>query len=128
MNVLVGSNITRKATFLVKRILRRVGRNEPIRVFDSAQIDSNDYIEAAYVINLDRQSVRWKSFTREARLQRVEGKQSLLDFCHRVSAIDGKLLKPGDAGSRVATAYPLDAQYYVDPDPRLLSKIREKTH
>ena len=127
MNIFVGNNITRKATFFFKWLLRSVGRNEPLRVFGSAQHDGNDRIEAAYVINLDRQSARWKTFTREARRQRVEGRQSLLNFCHRVSAIDGKLLRPGDAASRVAASYPLDSQYYVDPDPRLLSKIREET-
>lgn len=126
MNTFVGNNITRKATFFFRWLLRSVGRNEPLRVFGSAQDDGDDRIEAVYVINLDRQSARWQTFTKEARRQRVEGRQSLLDFCHRVSAIDGKLLRPGDAASRVAAAYPLDAQYYVDPDPRLLSMIREE--
>lgn len=126
MNILVGNSITRKATHSIKWLLRSIGPNEPIRVFGSAQHDGEDRIEAAYVINLDRQPTRWKSFMREARRQRVEGGQSLIDFCQRVSAVDGKLLRPSDAASRVATTYPLDAQYYVDPDPRLLSKIREE--
>jgi len=122
----VGTNFTRKVTFFFKGFLRSIDRTEPLRVFGSAQQNGDDRIEAVYVINLDRQSTRWKTFTKEASRQRVEGRQCLLNFCHRVSAIDGKLLRPGDAASRVAAIYPLDAQYYVDPDPRLLSIIREK--
>ncbi len=98
-----------------------------MQVFAAAQHRGDDCIEAAYVINLDRQIARWKNFTKEAGRQRVGGRQSLLDFCHRISAIDGKLLKLSDAASQVTATYPLDAQYYVDPDPKLLSKIREET-
>ena len=127
MNTIVGNIITRKATFFSKWLLRSVSRNEPLRVFAAAQHKDDDYIEAVYVINLDRQLARWKNFTKEAWRQRIEGRQRLLDFCYRVSAIDGKLLKLGDAASQVAATYPLEAQYYVDPDPRLLSIIREKT-
>jgi GR25 family glycosyltransferase involved in LPS biosynthesis len=75
---------------------------------------------------LDRHPSRWENFTREARRQVVEGGRRLLGSCHRVAAIDGKLLDAGGVNESVDPTYPLDAQYYVDPDPRLLTLIREK--
>ncbi len=63
----------------------------------------------------------------EARRQVIEGREHLLSVCHRVSAVDGKLLNEGEVNESVALTYPLDAQYYVDPDPRLLTLIREKS-
>ena len=127
MNTVLGHDITRKAAFFFRWLVRFLGRNEPLRVFGPAKNSDDDRIEAAYVINLDRQSARWKTFTKEARRQRVESGQCLIDFCHRVSAVDGKFIGHDDAISLVAKTYPLHAQYYVDPDPRLLSQIREKT-
>ena len=49
-----------------------------------------------------------------------------MDFCRRVSAVDGRIELPKDEVSCVERSYPLEAQYYVDPDPRLLPKIREE--
>jgi GR25 family glycosyltransferase involved in LPS biosynthesis len=124
----IEKDIVRKVIIYLLRLhLRHFGRHEPLRVFGPAQHDGDDRIEAAYVINLDRQPTRWKLFTGEASRQRVEGGQSLLNFCHRVSAIDGKLLGPGDAASQVAAGYPLKSQYDIDLDPKLLARIKEGT-
>jgi len=108
MNIFARRNnvIKRLIKYLIRWHFRNVGSHELLRVFGPTQQDGNDRIEAAYVINLDRQPVRWELFGQEARRQKVEGGQNLLDFCHRISAVDGKLLKPGDAASR-AERYPL---------------------
>lgn len=127
MNILVGNSITRKVFFFLKWLFRSVAHSDQIRVFGSVQDGDVDCIEAVYVINLDRQSSRWKIFKREASRQKVKGRQNFLNFCHRISAIDGKQLRPDNANSQVSASYPLDSQYYVDPDPRLLLKIREET-
>jgi hypothetical protein len=126
MNIVNGTDFQRKFSFFLKRFLRRVRRNEPLHVFGSTRTDGSDRIEAVYIINLDRQPARWRNFVGEARRQVVEGGRSLMDFCRRVSAIDGKLEVPSDVASDVAATYPLESQYYVDPDPRLLPKIREE--
>ena len=106
--------------------MRGFYHRDPIGVISTTKQDKDDYIDGIYVINLDRQFTRWKTFIREARLQKVGHSQSLLKFCNRVSAIDGKNLLPSNVASLVAGTYSLDAQYYVDPDPRLLPIIREK--
>jgi GR25 family glycosyltransferase involved in LPS biosynthesis len=96
-----------------------------LRAFSSAGNNGENGIEAVFIINLDRQPSRWKFFTREARRFTVKGGKSFLDFCHRVSAIDAKIGIPTDSTSEVCASYPLEAQYRVDPDPRLLPRIRE---
>jgi GR25 family glycosyltransferase involved in LPS biosynthesis len=55
----------------------------------------------------------------------VTGGKRFLEFCHRVSAIDAKVGIPAASTSEVCASYPLEAQYHVDPDPRLLPRIRE---
>ena len=127
MNIVVGNKILRKVDFLFRLLLRSLGSKNEIRVFGTKKNTEDDRIEAMYIINLDRQSDRWKQFKKEANCQKVEGKKSLLDFCHRVSAIDGKSLRLNEfSSSKVEKSYNLKDQYYVDPDPRLLSIIREK--
>ena len=74
MNIFAVKKIIRRViNYLLRWHLRNIGRHEPLRVFGSAQHDGDDRIEAAYVINLDRQPVRWELFTEEARRQKVEG-------------------------------------------------------
>lgn len=112
--------------FALKSVLRSLAVKEPLKVFGTQQGSDSDCIETVYIINLDRQPSRWENFKREARRQVVQGGRRLLDFCHRVSAVDGKLLNAGEVYESVGPTYPLYAQYYVDPDPRLLALIREK--
>ncbi len=127
MNIVVGNKIRRKIGFLFRRLLRNLGSKNEIKVFRTKNNTEDDRIEAAYIINLDRQSDRWKQFKKEANYQKVEGNRSLFEFCHRVSAIDGKILRLNEISSTaVKKSYNLKDQYYVDPDPRLLSIIREK--
>lgn len=126
MNLLAGQNITRKISYFFKRLVRNLSKKERLRMFGPPMAGDADYIEAAYIINLDRQKSRWENFTKEAKRQRVEGKHNLMHFCSRISAVDGKELNLDDCGSSVEKTYPLHSQYYVDPDPRLLVAIREK--
>lgn len=126
MNIARGHYLTRRFGFAFKWSLRALAANEPLQVFGNPKGPDSGCIEAVYIINLDRQPSRWKNFTGEARRQAIEGGEDLLSFCHRVSAVDGKLLDEGEVNDSVAATYPLDAQYYVDPDPRLLTLIREK--
>ena len=124
MNIIVGNKTRRKVEFFIKRLIRNLGSKSKIKAFSTKNI--NDRIEAAYIINLDRQSDRWKQFEKEAKYQKVEGSRSLFEFCYRVSAIDGKILKLADFSTKVEKSYNLEDQYYVDPDPKLLSIIKEK--
>jgi GR25 family glycosyltransferase involved in LPS biosynthesis len=126
MNIIAGSRISRRVAFWVKRGLRDLGSCESLSAVGPALIANDDQIQAAYVINLDRQPARWANFVTEARRQKVDGGLTLEDFCRRIPAVDARLGLPADAVSCVALRYPLEAQYYVDPDPRLLPKIREE--
>ena len=126
MNPFRGYRLARRLEFAVKSILRSLAAKAPLKAFGTRDDSGSECIESVYIINLDRQQSRWENFEREARRQVVEGGGRLLDFCHRVSAVDGKLLDTSEANGSVGATYPLDAQYYVDPDPRLLPLIREK--
>lgn len=125
MNPFAGNSLLRKAGLLGKLFLRSFHRPELLRAFGSVGNNGENGIEAVFIINLDRQPSRWKFFTREARRLTVTGGKSFLDFCHRVSAIDAKAGIPANSTLEVCVSYPLEAQYHVDPDPRLLPRIRE---
>lgn len=126
MNPLRGRKIGNKISFLLKRLLRTIAGREPLKVFGPPGSRSNDRIEAVYIINLDRQIARWEIVKVEAHRQILERGGRLLDLCQRVPAVDGKLLDMSEVEGSVSLKYPLDAQYFVDPDPRLLTLIREK--
>ena len=121
-----GNRFARRLGFALKAILRCFAVKVPLKVFGTQEGSNSDRIEAVYIINLDRQPSRWENFRSEARRQVVEDRGLLLDYCHRVSAVDGKVLDASEANGSVNPTYPLDDQYYVDPDPRLLTLIREK--
>lgn len=124
MNPFRGHPLTRRLGFALKRFMRSLAAKEPLEVVGRS--GNADRIEAVYIINLDRQPSRWENFQGEARRQAVIGGDRLSNFCLRVPAVDGKSLEVADANGEVGLTYPLDAQYYVDPDPRLLSLIRER--
>ena len=78
------------------------------------------------MINLDRQKDRLNRFNKEIRRLKLHNGISLGNFYERFSAIDGKNLDLNISDEFVAKKYPLTAQYYVDPDPRLLDIIKNK--
>jgi len=124
MNIVIGNQIKRKIDFFLKRLHRRVRKRIEIKVFGS----SDDNIGVSYIINLDRQVNKWVQFQKEAEFQKVKGNKNLLDYCHRISAVDGKEINLKEFTSyHIAKSYNLRDQYYVDPDPRLLSIIRKKS-
>ncbi|MDA3778929.1 MAG: hypothetical protein PF487_01650 [Bacteroidales bacterium] len=123
MNIIKDKSLKNKIKFLIKRIRRNLKNRELIKVFGS----SSNEIGAIYIINLDRQSERWKQYQKEARLQKVKENKTLLDYSTRISAVDGKKLDLENLDSyQIIKSYNLKDQYYVDPDPRLLSIIRKK--
>ena len=126
MNIVRGTFLKRRVAFFVRRSLRRFHHSEPLQMFSSSRSYASDCVGAVYIINLDRQPSRWLNFVGEARRQTAEGDLTLMDYCCRVSAIDGKLKVPSDAVMDVTASYPLESQYYVDPDPKLLPKIQEE--
>ncbi len=126
MHLFRGNWFLRRLGVAFKTILRSIAVKAPLKTFDTRQGSKSDRIEAVYIINLDRQPARWENVKSEARRHVVEGRGLLFDFCHRVSAVDGKSLDASEADGSVNPTYPLDNQYYVDPDPRLLTLIREK--
>ena len=84
-------------------------------------------IGTIYIINLDRQIKRWKQYKIEANSQRLNGNKTLFDYSHRISAIDAKELDESTIDTvQISKSYNLSDQYYVDPDPRFLSLIKEK--
>lgn len=121
-----GNRFTRRLAYALKAMLRCFSFEQPLTVFADPRNESSSRIEAVYIINLDRQPSRWEDFKREARRHVVDAGLPLLDFCHRVPAIDGKVLGTSDANGAVCSTYPLENQFYVDPDPRLLSLIRDR--
>ena len=124
MNIVNGSRIKRKIGFHLNKINRRIALKNKIKVIGTLKHE----IEIVYVINLDRQKKRWRKFQKEAYYQKIKETSTLLDYCHRISAIDGKEIKRNEFKSHhILKTYNLNDQYFVDPDPRLLSIIREKS-
>ena len=126
MHLFRAQRFTGRLGIAFKRFARAFAFDETLHAFGGEGDTISGCIEAVYIINLDRQPSRWEDFKGEARRHRVEGSGLLLDYCHRVSAVDGKSLDASTANESVNLTYPLDYQYYVDPDPRLLTLIREK--
>jgi GR25 family glycosyltransferase involved in LPS biosynthesis len=125
MNLVSSHPLARHWVHSLRRARRWLAPNEPLRVF-RASGEPRDGIEAVYVINLDRQPARWTHALRETDRLPVGRGRRLSELCHRMSAVDGRVLDVGQSQEGVARTYPLEAQYFVDPDPRLLTLIRER--
>ncbi len=124
MNIIKGKRLANRLDFLFRRFFRRLKIQDSINVFGS----SKDKIGAIFIINLNRQVERWNQYKKEASIQKVKENKNLLDYSYRISAIDGKELDLKTFTSKqITNSYNLNDQYYVDPDPRLLSIIRKKT-
>lgn len=123
MNIVNENRLIQKIVFFFKRLIRRLGTRNEVKVFGS----SEDEIGTVYIINLDRQKNKWEQFQKEAKFQKIKGNKVLYDFCYRISAIDGKKIGLKEfTSNQIASSYNLSEQYYVDPDPRLLSIIRNR--
>lgn len=123
MHIITGNKFLRKLKQFFKYIYRFTFRNEKLNVFEK---NSETLISKVYLINLDRQKDRLNRFNKEIRRLKLHNGISLGNFYERFSAIDGKNLVLNISDEFVAKKYPLTAQYYVDPDPRLLDIIKNK--
>lgn len=122
MNIIKGNKLVRRAKFIIKKLERKIAFKAEINVFGNEP----NQIQQIYIINLDRQKNRWKEFRKEAGLQKTHRNQTLLEFSSRISAIDANSDTREIDRTKIVEYYPLSDQYYVDPDPRLLSIIRKK--
>lgn len=123
MHIITGNKFLKKLKQFFKYIYRFTFRNEKLNVFEK---NSETLISKVYLINLDRQKDRLNRFNKEIRRLKLHNGISLGNFYERFSAIDGKNLDLNISDEFVAKKYPLTAQYYVDPDPRLLDIIKNK--
>lgn len=94
------------------------------RAFDQVNNESMpDSIEHIYVINLDRQPLRWKQVTRELS-QVLDAKGiSLRSYASRISAVDALEFENLVETDSVDQIYSLGEQLYVDPRRVLPSKL-----
>ena len=120
VHVVYGNRFVRRLCFGLSSIARALSAKVPLQAVGHQQIES------LYAINLERQPTRWQHLQRELSRYTLSDGRSLRELCHRVPAIDARSLDVATADGLVQPTYPLNAQYYVDPDPRLLHLIREK--
>jgi len=94
------------------------------RAFDQVKNDSiSDSIEHIYVINLDRQPLRWKQVAGElSQVLDAKGK-SLRSYASRISAVDALEFENFVDTEAVDQIYSLGDQLYVDPRRVLPSKL-----
>lgn len=127
MNIVVGNKVKILTVLLIKRLSRMITKKQKINVVGKSFAHTDKKIESIFVINLDRQPDRWEKTKKELLSQIIEGGKNLYDFCHRVSAIDGKKLSKNYTSTNIIkTTYSINDQYVIDPDPRLLTIIKEK--
>jgi len=123
MHIIVGNKVFRKIKQFIKYVYRFSIKKEKLNVFDK---NSDELISKIYLINLDRQKDRLHRFNKEVKRLKLNNGMSSESFYERFSAIDGKKLNLNSPQEFVNKSYPLTAQYYVDPDPRLLDIIKKK--
>lgn len=120
MNIVTGSKNYLFLKFKIKQILRNISKKIKLTAFGNA----NDQINKIFIINLDRQTERWKLIKKELEGIPTNTNTNLLNFSERFSAVDAK--KESLSDYKISNFYKLQDQYFVDPDPRLLKIIREK--
>ncbi len=124
MNIVRGHIFTQRLTLAIKRAARRFAGRQLIQVLGNQEDHRRHGLEAVYVLNLDRQPARWAHVMSEARRLKTERGRNLFDLCHRISAVDARSLVQDEVLGTVTPTYSLEAQYFVDPDPRLLNLLR----
>ena len=76
-------------------------------------------IERVYVINLDRETVRWERMQRELRALLDRSGRPLSETTTRFPAVDARCSKGSPNSSELQTAYYLGDHLFVDPEPAL---------
>lgn len=116
-----------KLSLFIRKIKRVFLDRTKSDFFASRDSSNSASIHKAFVINLDRQPLRWKRFKKETQVERTAPQSNLFDYCERVSAVDGSKLTPAEIlPSEIETAYDLKDHYFIDPDPRLTQIVMEK--
>ena len=120
MNIITGNRNFLLLKYKLKKLLRILIKQDELKTFGFGENEINK----VFVINLDRQKERWKLIQEEIQRIKLQNKNNLLSFTERFSAIDAK--KQSIQTSKIKPSYKLKDQYFVDPNPRLLSIIRNK--
>lgn len=103
---------------------RKLLAKKKCRAFNQVKNESiHDSIEHIYVINLDRQPLRWKQVMKELS-QVLDAKgRSLRTYASRISAVDALEFESFVKAEAVDQIYSLGEQLYVDPRRVLPSKL-----
>ena len=98
---------------------RRMGAKPDCSSFGSKFDQSSGTIQQIYVINLDRQILRWNRMQRELHLVYDSSGTPLIKLTKRFSAIDAKYYTETPRESEIQTYYSLADQLYVEPQPAI---------
>ncbi len=120
MNIITGNRNYLFLKFKVSQIIRAISKKIILTAFGN----SKNKINKIFIINLERQTERWKLIKKELINIPTNVDSNLSNFSERFSAIDA--MKESLTNPKVSSTYKLQDQYFVDPDPRLLNIIREK--
>ncbi len=115
MNIQDASGVLRNLAFRILRVVASFIPGGRITAFgcDDAMISS------VLVINLDRQTHRWRRVVRELRRFRTSDGAPLISIARRFSAIDARDGRAVAATADVDSLYRIGDQYFVQPDARL---------
>lgn len=120
VNIITGNKKFLFTKYKLKQFARLLIKQENLNVFGG----SKDKISKVFVINLDRQKERWNLIQQELKRVPVKKNKTLFSFTERFSAVDAK--NQSLKTDKISLTYRLEDQYFVDPNPQLLSLIREK--
>lgn len=120
MNIITGNRNFLFLKFKLKKILRLFVKMEKVIAFGNEP----NQINKIFIINLDRQSGRWKTIKQELKSIKTFSNRTLLEYSERISAIDAQ--KTDLVSDKVNNTYKIQDQYFVDPNPKLLNIVREK--
>lgn len=115
MNLQDASGVLRRVIFRVLRVLISLIPSRKLSVFGSEP----DMISLILVVNLDRQSGRWRRLIRELRRFRTYDGSPLTSMMQRFSAVDARDGRAIAATADVDSIYNIGDQLYVQPDARL---------
>lgn len=89
--------------------------------FGRTNDQSSEKIQQIYVINLDRETLRWSQMRRELQQIYDGSGKTLFELTRRFSAIDAKDYTESPSESVIEPLYSLADQIYVEPQPAILT-------
>ena len=99
--------------------LRRIGSSRAWQAYGKSKRSMERTIRLVYVINLDRETVRWERMQRELSAVLDCSGKPLLETTMRFPAIDARNYSGSPDPSELRTGYLLRDQLFVDPEPKL---------